>query len=139
MPSYASRDDLLTPSKRRFRDVTLPVSGQRVRIRSLMESEKEAFEAEMLTRDGSTSKARLRDARRRLVVLCLVDENGDPLLQPGDVDALSSLDGADVGHLADEIQVHVGFKAGDLEANARQAEAMKKNSSVARDDGSPTG
>ena len=93
-----SREDFLRPTPRRFAYVDLP-NGQTVRIRSLTERE---------NRDGKPSPARVADLNRRLIVLTLVDENGDLLLNPGDVGTIESLDSAITGHLADAIGRHVG-------------------------------
>lgn len=113
---YASRESLLSPAKRRFKDVLLPVSRKKVRIRSLFEGEKEAYEAEMLDKKGSgLRKDKLLNARRRLIVLCLVDKDGTPILSNADLDALRNLDGADMATLQEECQSHCGFKQGDIE------------------------
>lgn len=127
--TYATREQFLAKARRRFKDVTLPVSGLTVRIRSLMEGEKEAYEAEMLTTKGEVRFNRLVNVRRRLVVLCLVDENGDPILSKEDVDALKDLDGADLAHLQEECAVHCGFKAGDIEALAKNSGSVPVDSS----------
>lgn len=124
MNEYISREAFLQPARRRFKDVTLPVSEHRVRIRSLMEGEKEAYEAETLNKKGGLRQDRILDARRRLVVLCLVDGNGDLLLTSGDSEALKQLDGADMACLQDECSVHCGFKEGDIEGLVKNSDAV---------------
>lgn len=128
---YASREMFLKPATRRFLDVDLPVSGLKVRIRSLMELEKEEFENETMNSKGNIRQDKLKNARRRLVVKCLVDGNGDVLLQPNDVDAIGHLDGVDIGKLQDECMVFCGFREGDIEA-------LVKNSSSVHEEDSPT-
>ncbi len=128
---YASRETFLKPATRRFRDVELPVSGLKVRIRSLMELEKEKYESETMSRRGTIRQDMLKNARRRLVVMCLVDGNGDVLLQPDDVEALGHLDGVDIGILQDECMVFCGFREGDIEG-------LVKNSNGVHVDDSPT-
>lgn len=122
---YASREQFLAAAKRRFKDVTLPVSGHKVRIRSLMEGEKEQYEAEMLDKKGGGfRKDMLLNARRRLVVLCLVDENGDQILNNSDLAALKQLDGADMATLQEECQTFVGFKEGDIEGLVKNSDSV---------------
>lgn len=123
-PTLATRAEFLTPAKRRFKNLTLPVSGQAVRIRSLMEGEKEAYEADLLNPKGGVKFDKLRTARRRLVQLCLVDADGNPLLEPSDIDKLTVLDGADLGYLQDECMVHCGFKEGDIEGLVKNSDAV---------------
>lgn len=128
---YATREQFLRPAERRYKDVELPISGLKVRIRSLMELEKEQYESETMNRKGGLRQDMLKNARRRLVVLCLSDENGSPLLTPNDVDALGKLDGVDIGVLQDECMVFCGFREGDIEG-------LVKNSSGVHDEDSPT-
>jgi hypothetical protein len=121
--TLTTRDTFLRPAKRRFAHVDLP-DGQRVRIRSLTEREKSEFEADILTTKGVPSRNRIADANRRLIVLTLVDENGDLLLQPGDVASLEQLDGAVTGYLADEIGRHCGFAGSDIEGLVKNSQRI---------------
>lgn len=125
----STRTDFLKPATRRYKNVTLPVSGNLCRIRSLMEGEKEAYEAATLSASGGVRKDRLENARRRLIVLCLVDDNGDPLLTAGDLDTLKTLDGADMATLQNEIMEHVGFKPGDIEGLVKNSDGGRADSS----------
>jgi hypothetical protein len=121
---YASRDAFLAPAKRRFKDIVLPVSKLKLRIRSLFEGEKEAFEASLMTAKGDVSKNTLIGARRRLVVLCLVDGNGDLILSDADIESMKQLDGADLAHMQDECQTFCGFKEGDIEGLVKNSETV---------------
>jgi hypothetical protein len=111
-----TREKFLARTPRRYTTVALPVKGGDVRIRSLTESEKENYEAEMLTETGQVKRSGLRSARRRLIALCLVDDAGDLLLGREDLAALAELDGADLAVLQEACMKHVGFKAADIEA-----------------------
>ncbi len=118
-----ARAELLAPSQRRFRTVTLP-NGQVVRIRNLTEREKSAFEAAILTSKGEPNRARVADLNRRLIVITLVDGNGDLLLTPADVVALEELDGAITSVLVDAIRDHCGFGEGDIEELVKNSERI---------------
>lgn len=127
---YASRDAFLAPAKRRFKDVVLPVNGSKVKIRSLFDGEKEAYEAELLSKkDGNVRKDMLASARRRLFVLCICDGSGEPLLSSADLDSLKQIDGADAAVLQEECQTHVGFKPGDIEGLVKNSEGDHANGS----------
>lgn len=124
---YATRDVFLAPAKRRFKDVMLPVRGIKLRIRSLMEREKEEYEAAFF-RGDTVRKDKLVDSRRRLIVLCLCDADGQPILSNADLDSLKDLDGADIAHLARECEEHCGFKPGEIEATEKNSEAVRAGS-----------
>ena len=63
-------------------------------------------------------------SRRRLIVLCLVDEQDQRYLTDADLDQLKAMDGADVAHLAEACLIHCGFKDGDLEALVKNSETV---------------
>jgi hypothetical protein len=93
---YASRADFLVPAARRIKDVTLPVRGIKLRIRSLFEGEKEAYEALLVTSKGDVTRDTMLNARRRLIALCLCDDKGERILSDADLDSMKALDGADL-------------------------------------------
>ena len=128
MTTLLTRDEFLAPSKRRHRNVSLPVRGGDVRIQSLFEHEKEAYEATLLNSEGEMSLKGLRGARRRLICLCLVDADGERLLSDADVNTLKHLDGADIAALQDACQEWVGFKSGDIESLVKNSEAVTADS-----------
>lgn len=109
-PVLATREDFLGGSvDRRYRNVTLPISGKIVRIQSLSELERARYEAAMYDGNGRRIAARVRDVRARLICLCMVDARGDRLLNDTDAERIVSLDSHDVGHLYDAMWEHVGF------------------------------
>lgn len=121
---YATRDQLLAPSKRRFKDVELPIKRLKVRIRSLMEHESEAFQAEMF-RNGKVQKDKAINSYRRLILLCVCDGGSDqPLFQPNDLDVLNSWDGADINHLGKECETFCGFVEGEIERTEKNFETV---------------
>lgn len=117
---YVTRDDILAPSVRRFDDVEVPGWGK-FRIRSLTELERSRFEASIRDKKGQVSNNRLIDLKCRLIVLCVVDGNGNQLLTHSDIERLHGRDSRDTNTLADGIQKHVGISDSDLED-------MEKNS-----------
>ncbi len=104
--------------RRRYRKLTLPITGAKVRIRSLTELESSNYQATILnTRGGSTSyiRQRLIDANRRLITLCLVDSGGNRILGKNDIDRMADWDAADGAYLYDECAAHCGLNRDDLE------------------------
>jgi hypothetical protein len=129
MPT-ATRADLLAASgKRRFGEVSLPVSGLTVRYRNLSELELAEFEMEALVagEDGlENDPEAVKFSRARLIVKCLVDEHGQQLLRPADLDGVNELDSDDTATLYDSLRDFVGIARRVRDARARQ-DAAKKN------------
>lgn len=112
--ALVTRDQFLSfGSKRRFKTVPVPGLGE-VRIRSLKESERSAYEAERFT-DGEIDAERTLDSKSRLIVLCVCDAEGEPFLTAADVAALNEKDGAFTGLMFDECWKHCGFTRKDIE------------------------
>jgi len=107
----AKRDAFLSSStKRRYREVTLPVCGEIVRIQSLSEREKSEFEAEFYDANGKKIRGRTLDSRARLIMLAVVDDAGERLLMPGDEQSVMQMDSADTGALWEAIWDHIESK-----------------------------
>lgn len=123
--TLTSRSDLLSLTKRRYKTVEISELGLTFRIQSLTEREKSEYETALLTKTGrSVSRERLTDAARRLMVLCLVDDNGDRLLEPADVGSLSQLDAIVATKIYDECQSHCGFGDDDIEQIVKNSERV---------------
>lgn len=125
--SIISREQFLKLGKaeRRYKDV--PLGEHSFRIQSLTEREKSAYETALLAKGGGFNQQKLKDARLALVVLCLVDGDGNTLLSASDVSALRDMDGGIVSKLVDECKEHAGFDANDIE------DTLKKSSTHAGD------
>lgn len=111
---YADRQAFLTGVKRRFGEVFLPGLGQKVRFRSLSEEEQSDFElASEWKRDETGELYRdevaVKQTRARLIILCLVDGEGNQVLCDTDIDQVMALDGKDIRLLFGEMQTHCGL------------------------------
>jgi hypothetical protein len=125
-PQLTGVDDLLAPTPRRYKVLTLPISGKVVRIRSLTERESAEYQAAATRVQGGQPMLRadrLKDAARRFIVLCLVDSAGNRILNDTHVLKLAEWDAADVQFLWEECSAHVGLKASDLEALVKNSES----------------
>jgi hypothetical protein len=96
-----------------------------------MESEKEAYEASLRDKSGEVTNDSLKAGRRRLIALCLCDENGQRILSEADVEAMGEKDGTDMAYLQEECQVFCGFKKGEIAT-------VEKNSAGVHGDSSTT-
>lgn len=104
-----------TAPKRRFKEVVLPVSGHRVRIQSLTEREVSEFQAAMLAKKGQgLRKDKLIDANRRLIALCLVDQDGNRFVTDRHMRQMANWDSADTSTLYGECTEHCGLDPNDV-------------------------
>ena len=120
----ATFDQLIaTGGKRRFDTATAPTSGLQFRLRSLTERELSGYQSVIQSaRDDRSRQVRLAAANRRFLALCLVDEDGNPLVPADQVGKLAELDAADSAHLYEESARHVGVSTDDLDALVKNSE-----------------
>lgn len=114
MSEFCTREQMLSAPKRRFTEVDIADWGK-FRIRSLTELERSKFEASIRDKQGRVSNNKLLDLKCRLIVLCVVDANGDTILTNADIDALREQDSYRTNALVDAIQKHCGFSDSDIE------------------------
>lgn len=123
-PVPAGVDALFAPRARRYKTETLPISCLTVRIQSLTESELSRYEMAVVgTSDkAATRQARLEDAGRRLIILCLVDTAGNRILNETHSKQLAEWDAADSNYLYNACASHVGLRRGDIEELVKNSE-----------------
>lgn len=117
--SLATREIFLRKPTRRYRDVDLPASKITVRIQSLSELEKTEYERSIFDKNGERIPGRIRDSKARLICLCLVNEDGTPMMLPGDEQDVLELDSADTSTLWDACWEHIGFARQDVVTDAK--------------------
>jgi hypothetical protein len=118
--TIATRNDLFAKAGRRF--TTVEVGGSTFRIKSLSEAEKSRFERAVVNK--KTGQVNI-DARRRLIIAMLVDDQGEPLLTLADVDALGELDGAIMAALFDACSDFAGFGEAEIEELEKNSETIR--------------
>lgn len=110
----ATRESLLANTARRFEIFELP-DGSKVRVRSLTELERQKYELASLSKKGELLQSRLLTMKCRLIVLCIVDADGNPVFTDADVSALQEQDSQLTNALADVCQHHAGISDADIE------------------------
>jgi hypothetical protein len=108
---FLTRESLLAKAERRIKAVELG-DGRAVRIRTLNELEHSAYESAVwrkTKRGWEMDGELLQEQRRRLVLLCVCNEAGQPLLTDDDLDALGAVDGGLIRRLAFECRKHCGL------------------------------
>lgn len=115
--SYLTKEGLFARVTRRIREEECPLFGDRpkVRFRSLTEGELSRYEAMTLTQGGKLRGDRLVDAKRRLLVLTVVDQHDQPLFAAGDVEALADVDGRVINWMYRIACEHCGIREDEVE------------------------
>lgn len=83
------RNAILEAKDMKTEDVPVPEWGGEVRIRTLTGTERDEFEASMveMKKDGS-AKRNVENVRARLLVLCIVNEQGEQMFNRADIKLL---------------------------------------------------
>ena len=118
------------PPKRRFDTVTLPVSGHTLRIQSLTEEDFSDYQAFFLGKDGKPAPARLKQANRVFISMCVVDSEGNRIIVGEYVDKLKKWDAADTHHLYSECSRHAGISTDDLEELVKNFDETPESSTL---------
>lgn len=118
---FITRDAILAPAKRRFAEVAIRSWGK-FRIRSLTELERSRFEASIRDKRGQVIADKMVDLKCRLIVLAVVDNEGNQLLTNSDIEQLRQQDSKLTNELVDFIQKHCGISDVDLEDLEKNSE-----------------
>jgi hypothetical protein len=110
-----SKDQILAADDIKSQRVEIPEWGGEVMVRGLTGSQRDTWEAGLTVRRGKQMVPDMRDFRARLVVLCAVDETGQLVFGPGDIDALSGKSGAALDRLYDAAAKLSGISEADVE------------------------
>lgn len=133
---FATRDDFLGATKRRFREVALP-GGKRARIRSLTAGEWADIETKHINlKGGGLNPVGLRNSDFRLIISAVVDGEGQPLFSDADIDKLAAADSALVQPLVREIREHCGLR-GDVEGAIKNSDSTTGEDSPSSFGGQP--
>jgi hypothetical protein len=80
-----TRDQILKLKDRKTETVKVPEWGGEVLVATMSGADRDAFEAGIITADGKPS---LQNMRAKLAAACVVDEAGNRLFKPADIEAL---------------------------------------------------
>jgi hypothetical protein len=114
-----SRDAILAADDIQVEDVEVPEWGGIVRVRGLSGTERDAFEAASLQGRGKNVQVNLRNLRARLVQKAVVDERGELLFRPVDVEQLGRKSAAALQRLFEPAARLSGLTEDDMEELAK--------------------
>ena len=129
--TIASREALLKLCERRYSTVEIPERDISIRIQSLSEAEKSQYETCLIAKNGrGIMRERLQDATRRLIALCVVDEEGKRIFLDSDLSAIANLDSYISSRIYDACQEHCGFNKGDIDETVKNSEEISVDDST---------
>ena len=105
---YVTPEQLFKPLNRKYHDVEVGLG--KFRIRSLNAAEYGEFEAEKISPMGKLSRNALITNAARLIVLCCVNEQNEPIFSRSDVSRIQELDASGVLELSAECEKHSGIQ-----------------------------
>jgi hypothetical protein len=109
-----NRSQILEAEDRQYDTVDCPEWGGEVRLRSISGRQRDDYEQSMLEQRGNDRKVNMRNARAKLIVLCAVDEAGQPLFTTEDVRRLGAKNARPLDRLFDACQKLAGLSEDDL-------------------------
>lgn len=88
LPALLSKEAILAVQDTATELVEVPEWGGAVRVRGLTGAERDAFESEVVQRNGRDVRTNTRNIRARMVVMSVVMEDGSRMFSYHDIEAL---------------------------------------------------
>ena len=111
-----TRDAILAVVDLPSETVPCPEWGGEVSIRGMTGSERDAFEQSLFIGDADSKRFSADNVRAKLLVRCIVDENGERIFKDEDVEALGRRSAQVLDRLYDVAQRLSGIGKKDLES-----------------------
>lgn len=102
-------------AKRTIEELDVPEFGGTAYVRGLTSGERDHYEAQVMQRRGKELVPNLTNARAKLVVLALCDENGERLFGDRDISALGKLPAKGVQRIFDKARDLAGLSEEDVD------------------------
>lgn len=113
-----------------FEDVDVPEWGGTVRVGMLTGTERDAFEQEVVVRQGKKTQLNLANIRARLVALAVVDGEGQRVFNEGDVKALGRKSALALNRVFEVAQRINGLTEEDMGELAGNSESGQSDDSI---------
>lgn len=110
-----NREALLARRALPRKTVKLPVMGEEVLVQGLTGAQRDQFEGESVVQKGKHRATNFANMRARLVVLGVIDDDGQRIFQDADKDAVGQMPAADVDVMFDAIRELSGMTQEDVD------------------------
>lgn len=111
---FATKAFILAAQDLPVEELEVPEWGCWVRIKTLTAAERDAFEAEIVQRNGRDTRMNLRNMRAKLVAATVVDEENRQLFTLGDVEALGQKSAKALDRIFAKAQELAGLREADV-------------------------
>jgi len=98
--SLLTKEQLLEKRTRKTIEVQIPELDGAVKIRALKSKEITTWQTSMMDKHGNPDVKRLKESRERLVMLSVVDDNGNLVFGRDDLEALNNLENSIIDRIA---------------------------------------
>lgn len=132
--SLLTKDQILGADDLPTKDIFIEEWGGTVRIRCLTGAERDAFEGDVTSTNGSNVTINYRNMRAKLLARCLVGEDGRRLFKESEVVELGKKSSKVITRLFDEARKLSGMTAEDVEELAGNSGSALSGASIS---GSP--
>lgn len=131
MGKLLGRDDILNADDFKYEDVEVPEWGGTVRVKALTGTERDAYEESIMRRqkDGQYIP-NLANARAKLVVAAMVDEEGKNLFTLNDVLKLGTKSSVALQRVFSKAQELAGLSADDLDELVGNSDTVQSEGST---------
>lgn len=112
---FLGRDAILDADDRVYEAVDCPEWGGKVRVRGLTGTQRDAYEASLISGNGADRKMNLANARAKMIVLAVVDNDGRPIFTADDVRALGRKSALPIERIFDVARRLSGMTEADVD------------------------
>lgn len=112
---FLGRDAILDADDVQYDVVDCPEWGGKVRIRGLSGTQRDAYEASLMAAGGADKKLNLANARAKMCVLAIVDDNGRPIFSADDVRQLGRKSALPIERIFDAARRLSGMSQEDVD------------------------
>ncbi|MBS1170024.1 MAG: hypothetical protein H6R01_942 [Burkholderiaceae bacterium] len=130
MTKILSKADIMAANDLKTETVEVPEWGGSVIVRTMTGLDRDQFEASMIKEDvGGKRQPDLTNMRAKLVALTVVDESGDRVFEPSDIDALARKSCEALDRVYRAAQKINGIGASALDGAEKNSEAAQSGDS----------
>lgn len=127
---FGTRDEILGADDLPVEEVEVPEWGFWVRVKTLTGTERDAFEAAIVNRNGKNVSQNLQNIRARLVANTLVDENGARMFKFADIEVLGRKSAKALDRVYEVAARLCGISDEDLEEMAKNSGSDQSDDST---------
>ena len=129
MSGLLTRDAILAAKDNETEKVEVPEWGGSVKVQGMTGRERDSFEAEIIERKGKDFSVNMRNIRAKLVVLSLVNGDGQHVFNDKDVIALGKKSAIALDRVFTVAQELSGISKEDVEELAKNLESVPSDAS----------